>query len=270
MSTGYLKRQKPKLSEQEISQYLARIRTPRELKPSLRYLRLLHRNHLMNIPFENLDISMRREIILDIKHLNEKILIKRRGGFCYELNGFFYCLLQSLGFEVHLIGAQVYDRQGNLGSVLDHAALLVYLDDNIYLCDVGFGDSFSSPKVIHPGELQMDYTRYFRIDKNADEDYTLSKSEDSLQFDPQYVFSKKAYQLVEFIDMCHYHQTNPKSHFTKQNIISQAKPDGRIILTDKKLITQRLGEKQEQDILNHDEFCSLLQQHFGITYEMNF
>ncbi|UXP33647.1 arylamine N-acetyltransferase [Reichenbachiella agarivorans] len=260
------KRQKPKLTDQQINQYLARIKTPRENQLSSRYLKLLHRNHLLHIPFENLDIHMHREIILDIDRIFYKVLIQRRGGFCFELNGLFYSLLQSLGFDTHLIGASVYDASGGVGPALSHAAILTSVNQSTYLCDVGFGDAFLTPKLLYPGEIQMDYNRYYRMDKNLDGQYILSKSEDSLRYQPIYLFSKQAYQLIEFIDMCHYHQTSSKSHFTQNKIITQAKMDGRITLTDKKFIINKLGVHQEQNILNPDEFCALLRQHFGIEY----
>ncbi|PIB37624.1 hypothetical protein BFP72_18300 [Reichenbachiella sp. 5M10] len=252
-----------------MTQYLARIRSPRNQSLSINYLRQLHLNHLLNIPFENLDIGMRQEILLDPKRLFDKIVLRRRGGFCYELNGLFYQLLQSLGFDVQMIAARVYDKTGSLGPALDHMALLVHLNHNAYLCDVGFGDSFSSPKIMYPGEIQMDLNRYFRIDKDADGHYTLSMSEDSVLFETKYLFSKKEYQLVEFIDMCQYHQSSPKSHFTKGNVITQALPTGRVTLSDTKLVRHHLGERSEQNILNSDEFCVLLNQHFGIVWERN-
>lgn len=257
---------KAKLSDEVVDLYLQRIASPRERLPSLRYLRLLHRNHLLHVPFENLDIHMGKEIILDPKKVLQKILIQKRGGFCYELNGIFYMLLETLGFDAHLIAARVF-KDGQLGREMDHAAILVHMEQKAYLVDVGFGDSFLSPKIVYPGELQMDYNRYFRIDKNADGNYTLSKSEDSISFEEQYLFSKQKRQWIEFIDMCNFHQHNPASHFTRKKIISVAKPDGRLTLSDQKLVNHKLGERHEQPILNHDEFCVLLEQHFGIQFK---
>ncbi|MCV9388627.1 arylamine N-acetyltransferase family protein [Reichenbachiella ulvae] len=256
---------KPTLPETVIQRYLQRIKSPYERLPSLRYLRLLHRNHMMHVPFENLDIHLGNEIILDAKRVLQKVIIKKRGGFCYELNGIFCLLLKAIGFDAQLISARVYS-EGNYGREMDHAAILVHLDHKSYLCDVGFGDSFLSPKVMHVGEVQMDYNLYYRIDKNAEGDYILSRSEDSITFTELYLFTKKERQWIEFIDMCHFHQHNPSSHFTQKKVITIAKPDGRLTLSDEKMTRVQLGQKIETPILNHDEFQVLLHQHFGILY----
>ncbi|MGL1885298.1 MAG: arylamine N-acetyltransferase [Reichenbachiella sp.] len=256
------------LNTQSIHSYLARIKTPFQKEPTLSYLNKLHRNHLLNIPFENLDIWMNNQIILDVNKLFDKVIIRRRGGFCYELNGLFSELLQSLGYEVKLVSGKVYDSNQVLGPEFDHAAIIVKIDGKDILVDVGFGDSFSSPKMIQPQLLQMDYNRYFKIEKNIDGEYLLLKSDDSFTFEKQYLFTKEAHQFIEFIDMCHYHQSNPKSPFKRKKLITQAKPDGRVTLTQSKLIRTTLGKKEEEAIINHDDFCVKLHQHFGILFRI--
>ena len=91
----------------DVKRYLERINVHSEVKPDLETLILLHRQHLYNIPFENLDIHSGRKIILDEEKLIHKIIDERRGGFCYELNGAFYVLLKEIGFNVKRISAGV-------------------------------------------------------------------------------------------------------------------------------------------------------------------
>jgi N-hydroxyarylamine O-acetyltransferase len=69
---------------------------------------------------------------------------RRRGGFCYELNGLFAALLRALGFQVTMLSAQVMGRQGRFGPDFDHMTLMVLLAER-WLADVGFGDSFLEP-----------------------------------------------------------------------------------------------------------------------------
>lgn len=68
------------------------------MTPSVETLRALHRAHVLTVPFENLDIHRRRPISLDLSDLFRKIVLSRRGGYCFELNGFFALLLEQLGF----------------------------------------------------------------------------------------------------------------------------------------------------------------------------
>ncbi len=72
----------------------------------------LHKQHLLNIPFENLDIHYGKKISLSINDIYQKVIIEKRGGFCYELNGLFHQLLKKIGFNTKLISAQVYTNNG--------------------------------------------------------------------------------------------------------------------------------------------------------------
>ena len=73
--------------------------TTDRVEPSLETLRDLHRSHLYTVPFENLDIALGIPIVLEPERLYDKIVVRRRGGFCYELNGLFYELLIGWGFR---------------------------------------------------------------------------------------------------------------------------------------------------------------------------
>lgn len=251
------------MSSFDVDKYLQRIHCQRERVPNLRFLKTLHKAHLLHIPFENLDIHLGNQILLDVNRIYKKVILNNRGGFCYELNGLFYQLLSRLGFTCHLISSQIYN-EGVLGLPFEHAAILVHFEDQTYLVDVGFGDLFLAPKLLQPGLVQMDYNRYFKFDKTADDEYILCLSENSIDFEPKYIFTTQERQFIEFIDMCDYHQTNEKSHFRKKKIITKATSNGRITLTDSKLTTTIAGKKEEQNILNMDEFRVRLKEYFGL------
>ena len=93
--------------------YLDRIKYSGGLEPSLDLLKKLQKNHLLNIPFENLDIHFKVAIKLNIDRIYEKIVQNNRGGFCYEINGLFYELLRSIGFKAKRISARVYNKTIN-------------------------------------------------------------------------------------------------------------------------------------------------------------
>ena len=73
----------------DVSRYLARIRYDEPTEPTFENLLAMHRAHMLAIPFENLDITLGRELVLSIPALYEKVVEGGRGGFCYELNGLF-------------------------------------------------------------------------------------------------------------------------------------------------------------------------------------
>src|SRR5437016_1727482 len=106
--------------------YLQRIGYSGGLEPTAANLRALQLAHLQSVPFENLDIHLNHPIILDLNAIYEKVVTRRRGGFCYELNGLFGWLLEALGFQVKLLSASVTRGAGGFGPEYDHLTLLVH------------------------------------------------------------------------------------------------------------------------------------------------
>ncbi len=138
-------RQQLKYKQMDIQKYLSRIDFDKTIDLNRECLSSLQKSHLLNIPFENLDIHQSRKITLDEKGLFNKIILENRGGFCYELNGFFYYLLKEFGFNVRLISGRVYDKKKGYGKEFDHMALIVFLNNTEYLVDVGFGEFVFNP-----------------------------------------------------------------------------------------------------------------------------
>src|SRR4051812_10193641 len=96
----------------DVHAYLERIRYHGPLDPTAETLRRLQVAHLLSVPFENLSIHWGEPIELDDEALFEKIVVRRRGGFCYELNGLFATLLRALGFDVAMLSAGVEGSAG--------------------------------------------------------------------------------------------------------------------------------------------------------------
>jgi len=90
-----------------IAAYLDRINYHGPLAPTADTLRDLQVSHLLTVPFENLSIQAKQPIVLEDNALFEKIVKRRRGGFCYEANGLFAALLRALGFDVNMLSAEV-------------------------------------------------------------------------------------------------------------------------------------------------------------------
>ncbi len=247
--------------------YLNRIEVEKE-EPSLAFLRKLHKAHLLNIPFENLDIHYGQKIILDYQKVFKKVVERGRGGFCYELNGLFYQLLLNLGFKCHLISGRVKSKEtAEFGREFDHMITLVFDQDEPWLVDVGFGEGFNEPKKVEINTVKMDYTKYWRMTQDPDENYLLQVSNDASHFTTVYQFDLVPRQMIEFMGMCEYHQTSPDSFFTGKKLITQLTETGRITLTDRTLKIHELSTSTEIEILNEDEFLSKLNEHFGICYK---
>jgi N-hydroxyarylamine O-acetyltransferase len=252
--------------------YLERIHCSSELnrearEPSLALLRALHEAHLLAVPFENLSIHYGQPIILTDEALYDKIVWRRRGGFCYELNGLFAWLLRRLGFTVTLLSARVAQADGGFTPAFDHMALLVHnLEDADWLADVGFGDSFRHPPRMQP-DVEQDGAdgRTYRLRFDTANGSWLMQQSGASGWESQYRFTLHPHSMADFADRCAFHQTSPDSHFTQKRICSLALPDGRITLSDRRLITTLHGARVERDPASEAEYRDVLAERFGIV-----
>ncbi len=244
-----------------VQPYLYRLRYSGSLQPTLDTLNALYRAHLVHIPFENLDTFLNQTIQLEPEALYLKLVLDRRGGLCYELNGLFGCLLTQLGFRVELLSAQVVRQDGSYGPEFDHLCLKVELDGNGWIADVGFGDHFVSPlklKVTDPTP-SAEY-RWERDPSN----WTLLRCQGG-EWDPVYRLQLQPRQLSEFAPMSRFHQTSEDSLFTHSPLCTIAISSGRITLS-KANLSIREGSHQSHDTLpTQTDYLSALSQYFGIT-----
>jgi N-hydroxyarylamine O-acetyltransferase len=244
-------------------EYLKRIKYRGSLQPSLENLSVLHKNHLLSVPFENLDIHLGRPIILTQDAFYEKIIRQRRGGFCYELNGSFAALLMGLRFKVHMLSAQVAQKRGGFSPEFEHMVLLVRLKER-WLVDVGFGDSFTEPKRLDYQGSQTDNGRVYRVTHTTGGRLLSRWDEQKNLWQPQYVFSLRPRKLEDFVRRSRWQQTSPNSHFKKGRLCSKLTSDGRVTLTDRKLVVTRGSRRTERSVKSRKEFDRLLRKWFGI------
>ena len=226
----------------------------------------LHKKHLLSIPFENLDIHLGRPIILSHDAFYEKIITHKRGGFCYELNGSFAALLTSLGFKARVLSARVARKNGGFTPEFDHMTLLVTMKDR-WLADVGFGDSFTEPKRLDFQGPQTDNGRIYRINRRAGGRLLSRWDRVKNLWEPQYLFNLRPRKLGDFVRRCRYQQTSPNSHFKRARVCTLLTGNGRVTLTDSKLILTRGGRRIERPVKGRAEFDRLLRKWFGISLQ---
>lgn len=243
--------------------YLERINYAGDVKPSLEVLQKLQKTHLLNVPFENLDIHYGLPITLDINKIYEKVVLKRRGGFCYELNGLYYELLTAIGFDAKMVSARVYDEKKGYGQEYDHLSVVVNLEGVEYLTDVGFGEFMFAPLKIGLNEIQHDERGDFMIDM-ADQEYFRVNKMSNGKATPEFIFKKDLRKFAEFSGMCIYHQSSPDSHFTQRKLISIPTEKGRITLTTEKLKITENQYTEELALQDEVSFRNKLRNYFKI------
>lgn len=243
--------------------YLARINYHGSLVPTAETLRELQVAHLLAVPFENLSIHAGEPIVLADDALFDKIVGRRRGGFCYELNGLFAALLRALGFDVAMLSAGVANAEGGFGPNFDHMTLMVILDER-WLVDVGFGDSFREPLLLDERGKQAQGERAYRLVPDG-EHLILMERIGGGEWKAQYRFTLQPHQYPDYAEMCRYHQTSPESHFTRGRVCSRATPEGRVTLSEMRFITTTVsGGRQERVLTNEAEYAAVLREHFGV------
>jgi N-hydroxyarylamine O-acetyltransferase len=254
------------MSRDYIDAYLGRIGMSAPAGTSAAALATLHEAHLLAVPFENLDIALGREIVIDLDRLFDKIVVRRRGGFCYELNGLFSSLLRGLGFDLDMLSARVANQAGVLGPEFDHMALLVRCEGKRWLVDVGFGESFRTPLDLDDPSPQRGGDPLGRAWSVRDDgrELALVQHETEGASRTSYVFTLTPRAFADYAPMCVYQQTAPESHFTQRRICSRATAAGRVSLADERLIVTSSEGRSETPVAE-DERAAVLLREFGIV-----
>ncbi len=250
----------------DLDRYLERIGVQGPVEPDLATLRRLHRQHLLRVPFENLDIHRGRPLALDPPALFDKIVRRRRGGFCYELNGLFAWLLREVGFHVSLLNGRMLAEDGRPGPDFDHMALLVELEQR-WLADVGFGDNFLEPVSLDSGSPHVEDGAAYRVVPWSGSTFALERREPGQAWTLQYLFDTVPHAIADYEERCVYHQTSPDSHFTQKRLCTLATPDGRITLSELRLIESAAGRRRETELSGEAQWHQALGERFGIELE---
>ncbi|MBE1576520.1 arylamine N-acetyltransferase [Amycolatopsis roodepoortensis] len=245
----------------DVAAYLDRLGLDRPATADVAALRTLQERHLAVVPFENLSIHLGEPIVLDIEALFDKIVLRRRGGFCYELNGLFAALLRKLGFDAGLRSAKVFRPDGTLGPPFDHAVVHVELDEP-WLADVGFGRFSRFPLRLAATEAQADPEGEFLVldAPHGDIDVLLDGA-------PQYRIERRPRTLDEFVPTAFWQSTSPDSHFTKGPTCSLPVKHGRVTLAGDKLIVTTHGVREETRLSGDQEILDVYRKEFGIALD---
>jgi N-hydroxyarylamine O-acetyltransferase len=105
-----------------LAAYLHRIGFTGAARADWPTLQRLHRLHLAAIPYENLDVQLQRRVGFDLDAIHRKLVLERRGGWCYEMNGLFAWALEQIGFRITRLAGGVGREQAGDRSIGTHLA----------------------------------------------------------------------------------------------------------------------------------------------------
>lgn len=234
----------------DLDAYLQRIGYSGPVAPTREVLFDVHRRHLRAIPYENLDIHLGRGLPLDVAATYDKIVQRRRGGWCYEMNGLLAWALSEMGFSVRLLASDV-------GTPGDHLLLLVALD-HPYLADVGFGNGLYEPVPLRAGDHAQNGFVY-RLEPEGSRWRFVNQPTAGDSF----VFDLAPRELADFAERCQWLQTSPDSGFVRNVACHRFSDDGRIFsLRGAVLTTYRGPDKTSRTLADADDFTTTLRDTF--------
>jgi N-hydroxyarylamine O-acetyltransferase len=251
----------------DVSAYLERIGYGGVPSADLETLTELQRLHMTAVPFENLDIALGGGVDLDATTSIAKIVGRRRGGWCFEVNGAFAALLEALGFQVRLLGAAVL--LSGPSRLIDHLALEVQVDQP-YLVDVGFGESFTRPLLLNRRGRQDGGNAAYEFIASP-EGTTLAlldeRGEDAVPV-AQYRFKRVAHALEDFAGVSASMQVDPDTNWHKRPFATRLLEGGpgRVTLTSDRLKIFGDGVTTEQRVAV-DAWMTTLDEWFGICLD---
>lgn len=247
----------------DLGAYFHRIGFEGETRPDLATLRSLHQAHACTIPFENLDVQMGLPIRLDLASLQDKLVRRHRGGYCFEQNSLFLAVLRRGGFEVIPCEARV--RLGATSLLpRTHMLLLVRLEGLQWLCDVGFGGEGLLHPVPLDGQAHLQFLSTFRVVEAAGaEGLCVLQSLRHGAWEDLYAFRPEERFPVDFEMANHYTSTHPESRFVTTLTAQLAGTEIRRILRNRAYAEIR-GEAVEGRELAPEEVIPTLRDVFGI------
>lgn len=245
----------------DLSRYLARIDHHGEVAADLTTVALLMRGQLRNVPFENLDVQAGKAVSLKPEDIVTKIVERRRGGYCYEVNGLFAMALTALGVNWRFIGCRPMTYPARRPRT--HMAILADFDGEEWLCDVGFGSyGLRAPmRLNEAAEVRQDDDVFQLMPLNEREYLLRAKVEGD--WANQYGFDLSHQEWIDFLPANWLNSTHPETLFTQHRIVMRQTPEGRIILFDDRLKTVAHGVTTSRQI-DADELPGLLATCFGL------
>lgn len=246
--------------------YLERIGLEPIAKPDRGALDRLVIAHQRSVPFENLDIyDAGVDIELGTASLYDKIVTRRRGGYCFELNGGFMALLKALGYDCYAVAARVVWGV-DCYMPLSHRGTVVTIGGTRYFCDVGFGGPMPLGAVLLDSreEQESGLNRFKFTEKDGD--LVLGRVLAG-GYEPTLRFSPKPCDPVDFLALSEYQSKNKNSWFRSTRLVNLGTEGGSVSITGNELKIHQNDEINEVTLKSEGEVKNALRDYFGIVID---
>lgn len=244
----------------QLDAYLERIGYRGPLAPTLQCLTAIHHCQALNVPYENLDVQLGVPVGQDIAAIFDKIVNRRRGGWCYEMNGLLGWALREIGFDVMRAVGGVHRRDRGDSALGNHLILLVRLDQT-YLADLGLGDGIREPIPVAEGSFRQGNLE-FRLERLTDGYWRFHNhgfgNPATADFRDAPADEALLGAKVQFL------QTSPDSVFVQNLAVEMMRPDSLLTLTGRVLVEKTANGASKIVLNSPQEIERALATEFGI------
>lgn len=244
-----------------LSAYFERIKYDGTPRVDVETLCDIHRHHLLAIPYEDIDVQLKRPLTTSVEAAYDKIVNRGRGGWCYEMNGLLGWALTEIGFKIQRISAGVNRNERGDDAMGTHLVLLCEVDEQTYVVDAGFGDGFLNPPRLEAGvfsERGFD----FRFELLADGHWRMHNH--TYGGAPSFDFMTDPASEARLSDRCEHLQTDAQSSFVLVLIVQLVCEDGYEIQVGR--VAKRVSATGVETRLlqSSDELVARLKSVFGL------
>ncbi|MCC5883892.1 MAG: arylamine N-acetyltransferase [Halomonas sp.] len=252
----------------DLDAYLTRIDYRGPVTPSLETLKALQQAHLAAVPFENLEIVTGGEIRIDLESLQDKLVRRRRGGYCHEQNTLFATVLDRLGFEVAGRNARMLmGDDARTVTPLGHTMLVVKAEGHDWLVDVGVGNvGPREPILLEVGNEVSHGPWGYRLERSP-LGYWLLRHKRLGEWFNIYQFSDEPCYRADSGEYNYLASRHPASPFVRRIVAQHNGAEVRLALTDLELKIFRPGEEPELQRVAAGELPDVLRQRFGLVLD---
>lgn len=245
----------------QLSRYLRRIGYDGAVAADLATFSAIHRAHALSLAYENLDVQFKRPVTREPSAAFDKIVTHRRGGWCYEMNGLLGWALEEIGFDVtRLAGAVMRDAAGD-GVIGNHLVLLVRIEDEEFIGDVGFGDGLIDPVPLREGPTAGNPLRcQLRSVGGGWWRYV----NDPRSGGPTFDFNRVVTDETLLEQRCRYLQSDPASPFVQNAVVQRWTEDAHLSLRGRILRTLTPHHETKTLISDAEDYVAALKNTFGL------
>jgi N-hydroxyarylamine O-acetyltransferase len=244
----------------KLADYLSRIEYQGQPRADLECLSAIHRQHLLHIPYENIDVQMGRRLDLDIERIFDKIVHQHRGGWCYEMNGLLGWALGEIGFDVMRMAGGVMRSLDGDDVLGNHLVLAVQLEQP-YIADVGLGNGLIEPAPLEGGPIRQGFRECsFEEIEHGYWRFNNFPGAMPLDFDFRYEAADESLLVAS----CDKLQSDPESIFLQNLICMRLDPEGARFMVGKMLFVFSGLESKKRTLESEEDLGRTLSEVFNL------